>query len=112
MTSSPTSETGTGIWESDFLDGIRCVASAMCLQTPPGERDTEPGVVECRVVCMPGCLQAREVVSIVAQPMMTEGEVDPGLSVCLELTACCGEMAQVSSICWCFTVTGSRPGYG
>jgi len=48
MVSSPISETRTGVWELDLLDRMRYAASAMFLPTPPGERDTDPGVVECR----------------------------------------------------------------
>ena len=48
MVSSPMSETRTGVWEPDLLDRMRCAASVMFLPTPPGERVTEPGVVECK----------------------------------------------------------------
>lgn len=80
MISSPTGDTRTGACEIDFLDRMRCVASAMFLPTPPGERNTEPGVVECKewVASASGCLRALDVISIAAEPIITKGEGDPG----------------------------------
>ena len=52
----------------------------MFLSTQPGERDTEPGVVERKecVVSIPGCLRALDVISAAAKQTITKGEEDPG----------------------------------
>lgn len=85
------------------------MASAIFLPTPPGERNTEPGVVECKecVGSMPGFLSALDVISIAAEPTIIRGEGDPGRCECLgELVVCCGGVAVVLAVGWCFTTAG------